>query len=117
MPIGSLPDVPDPTKIAKSGAEVMKAVAQGGVGVSMDVADGIRQSLLQTVEGGAGVIDQGVKGVIGIVKQDVETGRTTMNRMRGEIDRVCNSVLSQVDQSIGGEVVRKFKSEVEKQLR
>ena len=114
---GRLPDIPDPTKIAQAGAEVAKAVGQGGVAVGVDLAEGIRQALFQTIEGGAGVIDQSVKGIVGIVKRDVDTGKTTIDKVRGDIDQACNKVLSQVDQAVGGEVVRKFKSEIEKQLR
>jgi len=117
MPLGRLPDVPDPTKIAASGAEVVKTFAQGGVGVGMDIAEGMRQALFQSIEGGARVMDEGVKGVVSVIKRDVEIGKSTIEKVRGDIDRACNTVLSQVDQAIGGEVVRKFKSEVEKQLR
>jgi len=112
-----LPDVPDPTKIANSGADVVKAMATGGLSVGMDIAEGVRKVLFQSVEGGVGVMYEGVKGVVNIAKANVDTGKSTMENVRRDIDQACNSVLSQVDQAVGGEVVRKFKSEVEKQLR
>jgi len=114
---GSLPDIPDPTKITKSGAEMAKAVATGGLSVSMDVAEGVRKVLFQTVEGGARTVDGAVREVVGIAKANIDTGKSTMESIRRDIDQACNSVLSQVDQAVGGEIVRKFKSEIERQLR
>ena len=112
-----LPDVPDPTKIASGGADVVKAMATGGLSVSMDIAEGVRKVLFQSVEGGVGVLSDGVRGVVAIAKANVDTGKSTMENVRRDIDQACNSVLSQVDQAVGGEIVRKFKSEIEKQLR
>jgi len=112
-----LPDVPDPTKIAKSGSEVVKAIAQGGVGVGVDLIVGAEQILFNTIEGTIGAVTSGVRELINMAKSDINLGKTTAERVRADIDQACNSVLSQVDQTIGGEVVRKFKSEVEKQLR
>ena len=114
---GGVPDIPDPTRIAKSGADIVKVLAQGGLGVGMDVADGVRQVLFQSIEGGVKVMYDGVGGLVGIIKRDVETGKTTMEKVRSDIDSACNSVLSQVDQVVGGEIVTKFKREIEKQLR
>jgi len=114
---GGLPDVPDPTKIVKSGADAAKAIVQGGVGAGMDIADGTKQILFQTVEGGAKVMYDGIGGLVNVIKRDVETGKTTIERVRGDIDSACNSVLSQVDQAVGGEIVIKFKREIERQLR
>jgi len=114
---GRLPNVPDPTKIAGSGAEVAKAMATGGVSVSMDIAEGMRKVLFQSIEGGARTMDSMVKEVVATIKADVEAGKTTVENVRRDIDQAASSVLSQVDQAVGGEIVRKFKSEVEKQLR
>ena len=112
-----LPDVPDPTKIAQSGAEAAKAVAQGVVGVGVDVAAGVEQILFNTIEGSIHALAGGAAEVVNMVKGDISAGKTTIEKVRSDIDRAGNSVLSQVDQAIGQEVVRKFKSEVEKQLR
>ena len=114
---GRLPEVPDPTKIAQSGAEMVKAAAQGGIGVGVDIAEGIHEALFQTVEGTAHLLSSNVTEIVSILKRDINTGKTTIDKVRGDIDRACSSVLSQVDQTIGGEIVRKFKSEVERQLR
>ena len=116
MVVGRLPNVPDPTKIAGSGVEVAKAMATGGVSVSMDIADGMRKILFQTVEGGARTIDGAVKEAVNTIKANVDTGKATVESVRRDIDQAANSVLSQVDQAVGGEIVRKFKSEVERQL-
>lgn len=115
--IGRLPDIPDPTKIAGSGAEVAKAIATGGLSVSMDIAEGVRKVLFQSVEGGVRVGDNTVKEVVNTIKANVDAGKATMESVRRDIDQACNSVLSQVDQAVGGEIVRKFKSEIERQLR
>jgi len=117
MPLDRLPDVPDPTKIAQAGAELAKVVSHGAVDVGVDVAEGLRQILFQTVEGGVKEVDQTIKEVVSIVKRDVETGKTTVDKVRMDVDRTFSSLRSQVDQAIGGEVVRKFKSEIERQLR
>jgi len=117
MSPGRLPDVPDPTKIAQAGAETAKTIAQGGVGVGTDIAAGIEQILFNTIERSINSLKDGASDIVKIIRSDIDTGRTTVEKVRGEIDRVGNSVLSQVDQAIGGEVVRKFKAEVEKQLR
>jgi len=114
---GRLPSVPDPTVVAKSGADVAKAIATGGLSVGMDIAEGVRKVLFQSVEGGVGVMYEGVKGIVNIARVNVDTGKSTMESIRRDIDQAANSVLSQVDQAVGGEVVRKFKSEVERQLR
>ena len=115
--IGKLPDVPDPTKIAGSGAEVAKSLATGGVSVGMDIAEGVRKVLFQSIEGGTRTVDGAVREVMSTVKANVETGKATIESIRRDIDQAANSVLSQVDQAVGQEVVRKFKSEIEKQLR
>ena len=114
---GGAPDIPDPTRIAGAGAETAKAVVTGGVSVGMDVAEGFRKIALQTVEGGVRIVDQGVKGVVDICKANIETGKSTVESIRRDIDQSCNSVLTQLDQGIGKEVVLKLKREVEKQLR
>ena len=116
-PLGRLPQVPDPTKIAQSGAEVVKVIAQGSVGVGVDIATGIEQILFNTIDGGINTLKDGASSVARIIKSDIDAGRTTMDKVRRDIDQACNSVLSQVDQAVGGEIVRKFKSEVESQLR
>lgn len=115
--VGRLPDVPDPTKIAGSGASVAKSLATGGVSVGMDIAEGVRKVLFQSIEGGTRTVDGAVKEVVGIVKANIETGKTTIESVRRDIDQAADSVLSQVDRAVGQEVVGKFKSEIEKQLR
>jgi len=82
----------------------------------MDIADGMRKILFQSVEGGARTVDSMVKEVVSTIKADVEAGRTTVESVRRDIDQAASSVLSQVDQAVGGEVVRKFKSELERQF-
>ena len=114
---GGAPNVPDPTKIAQSGAEMAKAIAQGGVAVGIDVAAGVQQILFNTIDKSINSLASGARDIADIVKSDVSTGKTTIDKVRGDIDQACNSVLSQVDQAIGGEIVRKFKSEIERQLR
>ena len=115
--IGRLPDIPDPTKIVGSGAEIAKAVATGSLSVGMNIAEGVRKILFQSVEGGVRVGDNTVKEVVNTIKANVDAGKATMESVRRDIDQACNSVLSQVDQAVGGEIVRKFKSEIERQLR
>ena len=118
MVIGSkLPDIPDPTKIASSGAEIAKAVGQGVTAVGVDVVAGVEQILFNTIERSIGALASGAKEVASIAKTNIDTGKTTADSVRRDIDQACNSVLSQVDRTVGGEIVRKFKSEVEKQLR
>lgn len=112
-----LPDVPDPTKIAQSGAEAVKAVAQGAVGAGFDVAAGVEQILFNTIEGSIRALAGGATEIVSMVKGDVNAGKTTIEKVRSDIDQAGNRVLSQVDQAIGQEIVRKFKSEVERQLR
>ena len=112
-----LPDVPDPTKIAGAGAEAVKAIATGGVSVGMGMVEGITKILFQTVGGGAKTIDQAVTNVIDLAMVNIGVGKATGESIRRDLDQACNKVLSQVDQAVGGEIVRKFKSEVEKQLR
>mgnify|MGYP001606998679 CR=1 FL=1 len=114
---GRLPNVPDPTKIAQSGAEAVKAVGQGALGVSSDIVAGVEQILFITIENGIHSLSGGASDIARIIKSDIDTGKTTMDKVRGDIDRACNSVLSQVDQAVGGEIIRKFKSEIERQLR
>jgi len=115
--LGGAPNVPDPSQIVKSGAEVAKAIATGGVSVGMDLAEGVRKVLFQTVEGGARTVDGAVKEVVNIAKANIEAGKATIESVHRDIDQACNSVLSQTDQAVGQEVVRKFKSEVERRLR
>ena len=114
---GRLPDVPDPTKIAGAGAEIAKAMATGGVAVSSDIAEGVRKLVTLTVEGSATEADRLAKGIISIIKANLDTGKVTVESVRRDIDTALNSVKSQVDQAVGGEIVRKFKSEIEGQLR
>jgi len=116
--IGSrLPDIPDPTKIAGSGAEAAKAVAQGVVGIGQDLAAGVEQILFNTIERGLRSLESGASDIVNLVQQDIATGRTTLDRVKIDIDQICNNVLRQVDQTVGQEIVRKFKSEIERQLR
>ena len=115
--VGRLPDIPDPTKIADAGAKVVQSVAKGGVDIGMDIAAGVEQILFNTVEGGLRSLESGASDIINLVRQDIATGRTTFDKVRADVDRACNSVLSQVDQALGQEIVRKFKSEIERQLR
>ena len=117
MAPGSLPDVPDPTRVAASGADAVKSLGKGVVDVGQDIAAGVEQILFNTIEGGVSALRDGAYDVVQLVRKDINTGKTTVEKVRGDIDRACNSVLSQVDQTIGGEIVRKFKSEVERQLR
>lgn len=115
--LGRVPDVPDPTKIASAGAEVAKAVGQGIVNAGMDIAAGVEQILFNTIERGIGTLQSGASDIVKLVREDVRTGKTTVEKVRSDVDQACNKVLSQVDQAIGQEVVRKFKAEVERQLR
>ena len=117
MVFGTFPDIPDPTRIAKSGSEAVKAVAQGGIGIGVDIATGAEQILFNTIDGSVGALSRGIADIVNIAKVNIRAGRTTAEKVRSDVDRACNSVLSQVDQAIGGEIVRKFKSEIEKQLR
>lgn len=114
---GFAPDVPDPTKIAGAGVEAIKAVAKGGVGVGIDIASGVEQILFNTIEGGIRSLQSGASDIASIIKRDVDLGKTTFDRARQEIERTCDNVLTQVDRAIGEEVVRKFKREVEKQIK
>ena len=114
---GGIPDVPDPTKIVKSGTEAAKATAQGVVGIGVDVAAGVQQILFNTIEGAIGAISDGARDLTNIIKTDVNIGKATAENVRRDIDMACNAVLTHVDQGIGAEVVRKFKSEVERRLR
>ena len=115
--IGQLPNVPDPTKIAGGGAEVAKAIVTGGVSVGMDVAEGFRKVLVQSTEGGIKTVDGAVREVVATLKANIDAGKTTVESIRRDIDQVATSVLSQTDQVVGQEIVRKFKTEVERQLR
>ena len=112
-----LPDIPDPTKIAVSGAAVAKAIVTGGVSVSMDIAEGMRKVLFQSVEGGAKTMDGAVREVVNTIKANIEAGKATVESVRRDIDQAATSVLAQVDQVAGQEIVRKFRSEVERRLR
>ena len=112
-----LPQVPDPSILAKSGADSVKAVAEGLVGVGIDIAAGVEQILFNTIERSINSLQSGAKDIVQIVKSDIDTGRTTVERVKSDIDRAASTVLQQVDRGIGQEVVNKFKNEVEKQLR
>ena len=114
---GRLPNVPDPTVIAGAGVEAIKGVMKGGVGVGTDIAVGIEQILFNTIEGGVNSLKEGASSVVRIVRNDVQSGKTSVEKILSEIDRAGNNVISQVDRGIGQEVVRKFKSEVERLLR
>lgn len=117
MAHGMLPEVPDPTKIAQSGVEAVKSLVNGGINAGIDLADGFRKILVQSVEGGATEVDQTVKSLINMAKANLDIGKSTFESVRRDIDSALTSVISQVDKAIGGEIVRKFKSEVEKRLR
>lgn len=112
-----MPDVPDPTKIAQSGVEVVKAIAQGGVGVGIDIVAGVEQILFNTIEGSITALSSGAKEIVRMAQANVSTGKATAEKIRADVDRAASTVLTQVDSAIGGEVVRKFKSEIERQLR
>ena len=111
------PEVPDPTKIVSAGAEIGKAVGQGAVSVGVDIAEGLKGIAFGTVEGGRQTIDQAVKNLVGLVKADLDTGRTTVDKVRRDIDQSLNTIRTQFDQAIGQEVVTKFKRQVEGFLR
>ena len=118
IPIGGqLPNVPDPTEVAKAAAEAAKAMAKGGVDIGADIAAGVEQILFNTIEGGLRSLESGASDIVNLVQADVATGRTTFDKVRRDVDQACNSVLSQVDRGLGQEIVRKFKSEVERLLR
>ena len=114
---GKLPDIPDPTKTVVGGIEVAKAIVTGGVSVSMDVAEGMRKVLFQSVEGGTKTIDGAVREVVNTIKANIEAGKATVESVRRDIDQAAASVLTQADQVVGQDIVRKFKAEVEKQIR
>lgn len=111
------PELPDPARIASAGAEAGKAVGQGVVDVGVDIADGLKNIAFGTVEGGRRTVDQAVTSLVDIVKSDIEAGRTTVEKVRRDIDQSLNAVRTQVDQAIGQEVVTKFKRQVEQFLR
>jgi len=114
---GRLPDIPDPTKIASSGAEAAKAAIEAIAGAGADIAKGVEQILLDTIGDSIDTLSDVARDVVKVAKKDIDTGRTTIEKVRLDIDRAANRVLSQVDQALGQEIVRKFKSEIERHLK
>ena len=111
------PEVPDPTKIVSAGAEVGKAVGQGVVSVGVDIAEGLRSIAFATVEGGRQTVDQAVKNLLDLVRPDIDSGRTTVDNVRRDIDQSLSTIRTQFDQAIGQEVVTKFKRQVERFIK
>jgi len=85
------PEVPDPTKIVSAGAEAGKAVGQGVVSVGADIAEGLKSIVFSTIEGGSQTVDQAVKNLVGLIKADLEAGRTTVDKVRRDIDQSLNT--------------------------
>jgi len=110
------PQVPDPTVVAKSGADSVKAVAQGVIEAGNDIASGVEQILFNTAVDGVGTLSTVAKDIVKTLKNGIDTGRNTVNKVKGDIDQAVNRVQQDVDQGLGQEVVKKFITEVDKQL-
>ena len=112
-----LPQVPDPTKIANSGVNAAKAVAKGAQGVGENIFAGAHQILFNTSFGLLNTIHSTAKELAALAQSDIQTGVNTVEGVMSQIDRAGNELVRELDQAIGGEIVRKFKSEVERYLR
>ena len=114
--LGRAPNLPDPTKIANSGVSSVKAIVNGGLDAGADVVAGAEQILFNVVSGSIDVVEDGASSLVRMAQRSIDEGRTTVGKVRSDVARACDTVLSQVDQAVGGEIVRKFKSEVDRLL-
>ena len=115
--MSGLPDVPDPTKVANSIAEGAKIVADQATLIGQSLVEGVSKIAVTGIKGAMVTTDHVAKDFITGVESAVSTGKATADTIKGAFKSTAEGLRNQVDQGIGGEVVRKFKSETERMLR
>ena len=116
MPNG-LPQLPDPTKIVDSGAEIAKATVTHGASVGLTIADAFRKMVMDTAKGTTVTVDRTVKDVVALIEANLNTGKSTVEQVLRELETAADNVRNQVDRGFGDEVVRKIKREIENIVR
>ena len=118
MALGNgLPDVPDPTKVANSFAEGAKMTFDKATVIGQSIVTCATDIALNTVRGMMATADHVAKDVVSGAEADVATVRSTSERIKTALQSTAEGLRAQVDEGIGGEVVRKFKREFEKVFR
>ena len=118
---GRLPDLPNLGSGAKMLAEGIKGLAEGSAKAGEDLVGGVEEILLGTGEEFAEILNNignnAAKGAIKLIRRDLKAGKVTMEQIRGDVTKAIDSAVRGVDQAVGREIIEKFKSEIERQLR
>ena len=97
-------DTPDPIKILDSVAEGAKISATRSMTAAEHMADGAKETFLQTS-----------KGLLGIMEQNCNTAKVAATKVIGEATGAADGLRTQVKVGLD-ETVGKLRREVEKQI-